>query len=54
MRKFALVKEVDRVGRMADTLEFTNLALPLDRFAPELLGSCRSWRRRRSRSTATS
>jgi isocitrate dehydrogenase kinase/phosphatase len=37
MSKFALVKEVDRVGRMADTIEFKNLALPLDRFAPELL-----------------
>ena len=36
-RKFLMVKEIDRVGRMADTLEFTNLALPLDRFAPELL-----------------
>jgi isocitrate dehydrogenase kinase/phosphatase len=37
MRKFALVKEVDRVGRMADTLEFVDLALPRDRVAPELL-----------------
>jgi isocitrate dehydrogenase kinase/phosphatase len=37
MRKFAMVKEIDRVGRMADTLEFRNLALPRDRFAPELL-----------------
>ncbi len=37
MGKFALVKEVDRVGRMADTIEFENLALPLARFAPELL-----------------
>ena len=36
-RKFRMVKEIDRVGRMADTLEFTNLALPRDRFAPELL-----------------
>jgi isocitrate dehydrogenase kinase/phosphatase len=35
--KFGMVKAVDRVGRMADALEFTNLALPLDRFAPELL-----------------
>jgi isocitrate dehydrogenase kinase/phosphatase len=35
--KFLLVKEVDRVGRMADALEFTDLALPLDRFAPDLL-----------------
>ena len=36
-RKFLMVKQIDRVGRMADTLEFTNLALPRDRFAPELL-----------------
>ena len=36
--KFAMVKHVDRVGRMADTLEFTDLALPLERFSPELLG----------------
>ncbi|MBM3677993.1 MAG: bifunctional isocitrate dehydrogenase kinase/phosphatase [Actinobacteria bacterium] len=37
MGKFQMVKDVDRVGRMADAIEFTNLALPLDRFAPELL-----------------
>ncbi len=35
--KFAMVKHVDRVGRMADTLEFTDLALPRERFSPELL-----------------
>ena len=35
--KFELVKRVDRVGRLADTLEFTSLALPLQRFSPELL-----------------
>ena len=35
--KFALVKHVDRVGRMADTLEFTDLALPRNRFSTELL-----------------
>ncbi len=40
-RKFLMVKEVDRVGRMADAVEFTELALPLDRFAPELLGQLR-------------
>jgi isocitrate dehydrogenase kinase/phosphatase len=40
-RKFLLVKEVDRVGRMADTLEFTELALPLERFAPDLLDQLR-------------
>ena len=37
IEKFSMVKHVDRVGRMADTLEFTELVLPLDRFAPELL-----------------
>jgi isocitrate dehydrogenase kinase/phosphatase len=36
--KFEMVKHVDRVGRLADTLEFTALALPLERFSPELLG----------------
>ncbi len=36
--KFTMVKHVDRVGRMADTLEFTELALPLERFSAELLG----------------
>jgi isocitrate dehydrogenase kinase/phosphatase len=40
-RKFAIVKDVDRVGRMADTLEFTNLALPLARFSRELLEQLR-------------
>jgi isocitrate dehydrogenase kinase/phosphatase len=37
MQKFQIVKEVDRVGRMVDALEFVDLALPLDRFAPVLL-----------------
>ncbi|MCS7007729.1 MAG: bifunctional isocitrate dehydrogenase kinase/phosphatase, partial [Gaiellaceae bacterium] len=36
-RKFQLVKETDRVGRMADAVEFTELALPLRRFDPTLL-----------------
>ncbi len=36
-QKYMLVKQVDRVGRLADTLEFSNVALPRDRFAPELL-----------------
>jgi len=39
--KFLLVKQVDRVGRMADTLEFSDLALPRTRFSPELLESFR-------------
>jgi len=35
--KYLLVKLHDRVGRMADTLEFSNAALPLDRFSEDLL-----------------
>jgi len=35
--KYQLVKQHDRVGRMADTLEFTSVAFPLDRFEPELI-----------------
>lgn len=35
--KYVLVKQHDRVGRMADTLEFSNIAFPLDRFEPTLL-----------------
>jgi len=40
-RKYQLVKQVDRVGRMADTLEFSQVALPKARFAPELLEELR-------------
>ena len=40
-KKYLMVKHVDRVGRMADTLEFSNVALPLSRFAPELLAELR-------------
>jgi isocitrate dehydrogenase kinase/phosphatase len=35
--KFTMVKNIDRVGRLADTLEFVDLALPRERFSPELL-----------------
>jgi isocitrate dehydrogenase kinase/phosphatase len=35
--KYQLVKYHDRVGRMADTLEYSLVALPLERFAPDLL-----------------
>ncbi len=38
-RKYLLVKQVDRVGRMADTLEFSQVALPLRRFSAELLAA---------------
>ncbi len=36
-RKYQLVKQVDRVGRMADTLEFSYAALPKARFSKDLL-----------------
>ena len=35
--QYKLVKEHDRVGRMADTHEFTDFVFPKDRFSPELL-----------------
>jgi isocitrate dehydrogenase kinase/phosphatase len=35
--KFTMVKDIDRVGRLADTLEFVDLALPRERFSAELL-----------------
>ncbi|MFP2770805.1 bifunctional isocitrate dehydrogenase kinase/phosphatase [Oceanisphaera sp. KMM 10153] len=35
--KYRLVKQHDRVGRMADTMEFTNFEFPLHRISPELL-----------------
>ena len=40
--KYLLVKRHDRVGRMADTLEYTDVALPIERFAPELIEELRS------------
>jgi isocitrate dehydrogenase kinase/phosphatase len=39
--KYLLVKFHDRVGRMADTLEYSNVALPLDRIDAELLAELR-------------
>lgn len=35
--KYLLVKQHDRVGRMSDTLEFSDVALPKARFDPELI-----------------
>ena len=35
--KYLLVKQHDRVGRMADTLEYSGVGFPLDRFELELL-----------------
>jgi len=37
MEKYQMVKLHDRVGRMADTLEYSRVALPLGRFDPELI-----------------
>lgn len=36
--KYLLVKLHDRVGRMADTLEYSDVAFPLSRFSEELIG----------------
>ena len=41
-QKYQLVKYHDRVGRLADTLEYSNVALSLDRIDPELLGELRA------------
>jgi isocitrate dehydrogenase kinase/phosphatase len=35
--KYLLVKQHDRVGRMADTLEFSEVGFPLDRFTDEVI-----------------
>jgi isocitrate dehydrogenase kinase/phosphatase len=35
--KYLLVKNHDRVGRMADTLEYSNVAFPVERFSEELI-----------------
>jgi isocitrate dehydrogenase kinase/phosphatase len=37
MSKYLLVKQHDRVGRMADTLEYSNVAFPRERFSDELV-----------------
>jgi isocitrate dehydrogenase kinase/phosphatase len=37
MGKFELVRDVDRVGRMVDAIEFVNLALPRARFSEQLV-----------------
>ena len=36
-RKYQIVKMQDRVGRMADTLEYSHAAFPLERISPQLL-----------------
>jgi len=43
MSKYQLVKQHDRVGRMADSLEFTNVAFPRHRFDDELIEELRKF-----------
>lgn len=43
MSKYQLVKQHDRVGRMADSLEFTNVAFPRHRFDDELIAELRKF-----------
>ncbi|MBW8756154.1 MAG: bifunctional isocitrate dehydrogenase kinase/phosphatase [Burkholderiales bacterium] len=43
MGKYLLVKQHDRVGRMADTLEFSNVALPRHRFEDELIAELKQF-----------
>jgi len=40
--KYLLVKYHDRVGRMADTMEYSNVAFPKQRFTAELLNELRT------------
>lgn len=40
-QKYQLVKYHDRVGRLADTLEYSNVAIALDRIEPDLLAELR-------------
>jgi isocitrate dehydrogenase kinase/phosphatase len=41
--KYLLVKQHDRVGRMADTLEYSNVAFPRTRFEGELIDELRKF-----------
>ncbi len=43
MSKYQLVKQHDRVGRMADSLEFTNVAFPRNRFDEELIAELKKF-----------
>lgn len=42
LEKYHLVKHTDRAGRMADTLEYSDVAFPLARFSPELLAELKA------------
>jgi isocitrate dehydrogenase kinase/phosphatase len=50
------VKRHDRVGRMADTLDYSKVALPLARFDPALVDKMHKFcsSRRESSTTSTS
>jgi isocitrate dehydrogenase kinase/phosphatase len=41
--KYLLVKQHDRVGRMADTLEYSEVAFPLERFEAELIEELKTY-----------
>lgn len=41
-RKYLLVKRHDRVGRMADTLEYSNVVIPMNRCSEEMLEELRT------------
>lgn len=41
--KYLLVKQHDRVGRMADTLEYSNVAFPRQRFEEELIAELKQF-----------
>ncbi len=41
--KYLIVKQHDRVGRMADTLEYSNVAFPISRFEPELVAELKTF-----------
>jgi isocitrate dehydrogenase kinase/phosphatase len=43
MAKYLLVKTHDRVGRMADTVEYSNVAFPMHRFEPALVAELREF-----------
>ncbi|MFC0117223.1 bifunctional isocitrate dehydrogenase kinase/phosphatase [Pseudoalteromonas xiamenensis] len=42
LARYQLVKNHDRVGRMADTIEYSNVVFPLARFSDELLNELQS------------
>ena len=51
--RYLQVKKHDRIGRMADTLDFAEVALPLDRIEPKLLQELHNTIAINSKSTMT-